>query len=332
MIKRDSFLIVQTAFTGDAILASSLVEKLHSAFPGAAIDILVRKGNEGLFLDHPFLHEVLTWDKRQNKYGHLLSTIQEIRRRKYFAVINVQRFASTGLLTAFANTQRKIGFSKNPFSFLFTTKVPHAIGNGMHEIDRNQLLIAGLTDSNSMPPRLYPRPADFEAVSNLKTQPFITIAPASVWFTKTFPPGKWMELIGRYQKERPGVKVYLLGSKDEAGFADNILQGSNSDNIENLCGKLTLLESAALMKDADMNYSNDSAPMHLASSVNAPVTAIYCSTVPRFGFGPLSEKSFVIETKEHLTCRPCGLHGFAKCPQAHFKCAHTINVSDIPIP
>ncbi|WP_239512993.1 glycosyltransferase family 9 protein, partial [Klebsiella aerogenes] len=63
------------------------------------------------------------------------------------------------------------------------------------------------------------------------------------------------------------------------------------------------------MKDAIMNYVNDSAPMHFCSAVNAPVDAIYCSTIPAFGYGPLSDKSYIIETKQPLACKPCGLHG-----------------------
>ncbi|MBO9636419.1 MAG: glycosyltransferase family 9 protein, partial [Chitinophagaceae bacterium] len=62
-------------------------------------------------------------------------------------------------------------------------------------------------------------------------------------------------------------------------------------------------------------------PMHFASAVNAPVTAIYCSTLPSFGFGPLSDKQFIVEVKENLPCRPCGLHGRKACPLGHFKCA-----------
>jgi len=92
-----------------------------------------------------------------------------------------------------------------------------------------------------------------------------------------------------------------------------------------LAGKLSFLESAVLMKDALMNYVNDSAPLHLASSVNAPVTAIFCSTVPEFGFGPLSERSFIVQTKKTLDCKPCGNHGLNKCPKDHFECALTIN-------
>ena len=73
-----------------------------------------------------------------------------------------------------------------------------------------------------------------------------------------------------------------------------------------------------------LNFVNDSAPMHLASSVNAPVTAIFCSTVTSFGFGPLSDNSVVLETDEKLDCRPCGLHGLRECPEKHFKCAISI--------
>ena len=70
-----------------------------------------------------------------------------------------------------------------------------------------------------------------------------------------------------------------------------------------------------------MTFTNDSAPLHFASAVNAPVTAIFCSTIPEFGFGPLSDVAHTIETEEKLLCRPCGLHGKKACPQGHFKCA-----------
>ncbi len=53
-----------------------------------------------------------------------------------------------------------------------------------------------------------------------------------------------------------------------------------------------------------MNYVNDSAPMHFASAVNAPVTAVYCSTLPSFGFGPLSDKSLLLKRKSRSTAVP----------------------------
>jgi heptosyltransferase-2 len=98
-----------------------------------------------------------------------------------------------------------------------------------------------------------------------------------------------------------------------------------------MAGKLSFLESAALMKHAVMNYVNDSAPLHLASATDAPVTAVFCSTIPAFGFGPLSSNSRVIETIEDLECRPCGLHGYKVCPRGHFKCANIAAERIVPV-
>jgi heptosyltransferase-2 len=48
-------LVIQTAFTGDTVLATAIVEKLHQFYSEAEIDFLLRKGNEGLLQGHPFL-------------------------------------------------------------------------------------------------------------------------------------------------------------------------------------------------------------------------------------------------------------------------------------
>ena len=90
-----------------------------------------------------------------------------------------------------------------------------------------------------------------------------------------------------------------------------------------------LLESAAMMAQAAWVLTNDSGPLHLASSVNAPTVAVYCSTVPAFGFGPLSERSQVVESTESLPCRPCGVHGKTACPLGHFACGESITVDQV---
>jgi ADP-heptose:LPS heptosyltransferase len=73
-----SFLIIQTAFIGDVILATALIEKLHAFFPDAHIDFLLRKGNEGLLVNHPYLREVIVFDKK-NKYSNLWKLLKKIR-------------------------------------------------------------------------------------------------------------------------------------------------------------------------------------------------------------------------------------------------------------
>lgn len=315
------FLIIQTAFIGDVVLATGLVEKLHRFYPDAAIDFLVRKGNESLLTNHPYLRTVLIWEKKDGKYENLLKLFSRIRKTRYDKVINIQRFAATGILTAFSKAKQKIGFDKNPFSFLFDDTIKHVIskdGLAKHEIERNNQLISSFTDDIPEKPRLHPSVQDFEAVKSFTPDRYITISPASVWFTKTYPATKWVAFLNQVPAE---YKIYLLGGPDDAELAESIKNSTSNSRVVNLSGKLSFLQSAALMKTAAMNYVNDSAPMHFASAMNAPVSAVYCSTLPSFGFGPLSDKKFVIEVEEVLPCRPCGIHGQKACPLGHFKCA-----------
>lgn len=318
-----SVLIIQTAFIGDVILATALVESVRSQLPETCIDFLVRKGNESLLENNPHLRRVYVLDKKR-KYASLMALVSEFRRTRYDYVINVQRFATTGILAALSGGAVTIGFAKNPLSAFFSKRVPHEIGR-VHEVTRNLSLLAPMGIQSAARPRLYPSSQQLEKVKPYKSVPYITVSPASVWFTKQWPAAQWQDFLSRAQ----GLHVYLLGSGEDRSLCQQITDSVRGTGVTNLAGQLSLLESAALMRDARMNYVNDSAPMHLASAMNAPVTAIFCSTVPEFGFGPLSDVALVVQTEENLDCRPCGLHGYRKCPKGHFKCATTIRTEQL---
>ena len=322
------FLIIQTAFIGDVVLATPLIEKLHHFFPDAEIDFLLRKGNEQLFINHPYIHEVLIWDKRENKQKNLFRMLTRIRRNRYDKVINLQRFFATGLLAAFSGAREVIGFDKNPLSFLFTRKIKHQYGGDqpVHETSRNLELIKEFTNASEFKPKLYPSPADYKYIDALLSSKFITVSPASVWFTKQFPASKWISFIKSIPE---GIAIYLLGGPGDKSLSEFISESCNRNELKVLAGSLTYLQSAALMSRANMNYVNDSAPMHFASAMNAPVTAVYCSTIPGFGFGPLSEIRNIVEIDHPLYCRPCGLHGYNSCPEKHFRCAMDIRLEQI---
>ncbi len=314
-------------------MATTLIEALAETFPNAQIDFVLRKGNQSLLANNPHLNTIYIWNKKEGKYKDLYRILKALRKEKYDHVINLQRFGATGLLTGLSGAKEKVGFKKNPFSLLFSRKVEHEIGNGKHEVERNFKLIEHLAPTPHLRPKLYPSPADVEAVKEYQQTPYICIAPTSVWYTKQWLDEKWIKLINLVPH---GTKVYLLGGPDDANACESIRARATNKNSESLAGKLNFLQSAALMAGAKRNYVNDSAPQHIASAMNAPVTAIFCSTVPNFGFGPLSDDSRIVETQEPLACRPCGLHGYRSCPEKHFKCATTIApeaaISDVIAP
>lgn len=320
------FLVIQTASIGDVILSTAIGKKLTEQYPNAQIDYLVKQGNERLFDGNPWINEIIAWDKSKEKYKNMLRIIFQLRDEKYDAVINLQRFASSGIFTVFSGAKKKYGFKKNPLSLFFTKAFPHKFKDNWHETDRNHQLLSKITDGQKAKPALYPTMKEFAMMSQYKTKKYISITPASLWFTKQYPIEKWMDFILKIDSD---INIYLLGSSADRALCDKIVKQSHSNNMMNLAGKLSFLESAALMKDAGMNYVNDSAAQHIAASVNAKITAIFCSTVPKFGFGPLSDDSVIIENKDKLDCKPCGLHGQKNCPESHFECALKIDTKEL---
>ncbi|MFM1772941.1 MAG: hypothetical protein RLZZ71_2083 [Bacteroidota bacterium] len=308
------FLIIQTAFIGDVVLATPMAEAL-AQLDNAEIHFLVRNGNESLLENNPFIERVWIWNKQKNKLRNLFHLGNEIRKEKFDCVINLQRFASTGFLTWRSGAEKRIGFEENPFSFCFSSKFKHEVNNGLHEVNRNLELLREFVPGD-FPPRLFPSVKNFEKVAEYKNQPYVCVAPSSVWFTKQWPKENFSYLVSELVKK---YHVFLLGAKSDFALCNEVI-GKHNANCTNLCGQLNFLESAALMRDAAMNFVNDSAPMHFASAMNAPTTAFFCSTIPEFGFGPLSERSRIVESNEDLPCRPCGLHGKKTCPLGHFKC------------
>lgn len=329
------FLIIQTAFIGDVILATALLEQVHALYPNAVLDMLVRQGNEGLLANHPFLNEVLVWHKKKSKYRDLWRLIRTIRSRHYDVIWNLQRYATMGLLTVLSEATVTVGFDKNPFSRFFTRQVIHRFEPGLHEVDRNAQLLTRLPapfrvlfmPTERFKPKLYPSATDYKTIRGYQAAPYVCMAPTSVWFTKQYPAERWAELIRLLPDS---LTIYLLGAPTDTAACESIRQlSAQSERVVNLAGSLSLLQSAALIQGSVMNYVNDSASLHLGSAMNAPTTAIFCSTVPEFGFGPLADQSRVVQTPEPLDCKPCTLHGRKACPLGHYRCAWGIRVDEV---
>jgi ADP-heptose:LPS heptosyltransferase len=309
-------LFIQTAFLGDVILATAAIAEAKRLFPDAEIDVVVKKGNESLLENNPKIQSVVTFDKKNGKFKEILRLRKLFKTKNYDIVFNFHRFGSSGILTVLSGAKRKYGFKKNPFSFLFTNRFEHTIGDGTHEVTRNLQMLREFGAKEIEKPELFPSEQSFEKTQKYKSKPYYCLAPSSVWFTKQLPEHKWIELIDLLD---PEANIYLIGAPSDNELCERIRTTTDNRNTINLTGHLNLLDSAALMRDAVRNFVNDSGPLHIASATNAPVTAFFCSTIPEFGFEPLSDDSKIMEVKG-LSCRPCGLHGHKECPLKDFRC------------
>jgi heptosyltransferase-2 len=325
------YLVIQTAFIGDAILTLPLVQALKNVEVETSVDVLVIPRTSGLFSNHPAVSEILVFDKNSRDRG--LTGLQRVARliaqHQYEAALVPHRSIRSALLPWLGRIPTRIGFDRSAGWFLLTQTVRYE--QSLHEVDRNLSLLKplGMNVDGKILPDLYPSEEDIQAVdaflmqSNLKDQSsLIGIAPGSVWNTKRWLKERYSELTRRLVEM--GFGVILVGGEQDRQLCQEMRSGAASPRVAIAAGQLSLLQSAELIRRCKAFVSNDSAPLHLATAMRTPVVAIFGSTVPEFGFAPYGDKSFVLETKG-LSCRPCSAHGRKRCPIKTFECMENIS-------
>jgi heptosyltransferase-2 len=155
----------------------------------------------------------------------------------------------------------------------------------------------------------------------------IVIAPGARHFSKRWPEEYFSELIQRLFA-KTGWRTVLVGGVEDQSVIENILRQLPEGIAVSAAGKITLLETAALIKQSKMMISNDSGLMHLGAALNVPLLAIFGSTVEELGFFPNSPKAVVVENRG-LYCRPCSHIGRRDCPEKHFRCMREISIDKI---
>ena len=328
MSQASKVLIIQTAFLGDAVLITSLLEKIRLESPSSTIHLLVRKGLEGIFKAYPYGHLVQVWTyDKGNKLNSWWALRKELAKIKFDQVFVAQRFFGMGLLSISIGAKKVVGFDKNPLSLFFDEKVTHEFGHGKHETERNTELLASWLGPQVHKPFLNASHLNSFPV-DLQPKKYLCISPGSVWETKRFPVHKWIEFIRLLPADQ---EIVLMGSAAEKHLSDEIEEAfmGSGRYISNACGRFNLQEAIAVYQQSLMSFVNDSGPLHICSAVNTPTGAIFCSTIPAFGFGPLAEHNKIIEVTQKLACRPCGDHGKKSCPEIHFNCGNSIDVKEM---
>lgn len=129
----------------------------------------------------------------------------------------------------------------------------------------------------------------------------VALHPYATHALKAWPKAHWRRLAALLDNEGlPWISI---------GVGAPLFAGRKED----LTGSTTLRQSCALLSRCRTLVTGDSGPMHLATAVGTPVTALFGPTSREWGFYPSGPSDTVLELP--LPCRPCSLHGKRPCPR-----------------
>lgn len=330
---------IQTAFLGDVILSSGAMELLAKHKPLIRQHLISTKVGCKALEDSCSVATFIPFEKRKL---HFLKSFSLVKHRldelqmSNSSTIIIQAhksFRSTAL--ALYLGYPRITYTESPFSLFAASRVDRI--TVFHEAQRIALLLEplGLTREDVL--KAYPKLSDFNTPSHTIKESFralvrnntkiVAITPGSVWPTKRWPLQHYVSLTKLLLKT-PNLGVVLLGGEEEKAYSEQIVNANSGDKVLNLTGQTSLNDLRFIYPKVSCLISNDSSPIHYASSFNISTIAIFGPTVPEMGFSPLADHSVVLEQKG-LNCRPCSKHGQKSCPKKHFKCMNDIAVKDV---
>lgn len=327
MPENKKFLIIQTAFIGDAILTLPMIQKLKELNPYSKIDVLAISNTAEVFQASPSVDEVIILDKRK-EHKSLISMLRFskfIRNRNYSAIYSPHRSFRTAFIVMQSGVKATYGFSSSSMLHVHRHIVEYVHTD--HEVKRNLSLIGFNTefDAWKILPEIRNDISNNEKVkslliSNSLENGFIAIAPGSVWNTKRYPIENFKYIIRNLTDS--GLRIVLIGGDNDRRLCNELLPDNNI-NVTSFAGVLSVTESIEVLRKSILLITNDSAPTHMGMAADIPVLTIYCSTIPEFGFYPYNNKSKYLSFDE-LSCKPCGIHGHDDCPLKHFDCANKL--------
>ncbi len=107
----------------------------------------------------------------------------------------------------------------------------------------------------------------------------VAISPRVLWRSRTWPGGRYRELIERLLAD--GHDVVITGGPQDRGYNSTLAAAfAESRHVVDLTGNISLQELAALFTTADLAVMGDCGPMHIAIGVRCPLVTFWGPTDP----------------------------------------------------
>jgi ADP-heptose:LPS heptosyltransferase len=303
---------------GDLLFSLPLLKALKDAYPKAVIHSILRRNLIDLLSGSPYVDSILERGKTLTDTFHLL---QNIRKQQYDLLITLSSSEACLTLAAFSKAKIKAGFSHFPLdlfldikedieghnSWLNNRKLLDRLKVDVTKNDYVGLLILDSENSKSVDPH----------------KRYVVISPGASRRRqmKTWDNTNFARLILLLYKHFDLTPV-LIGGMDNKDDNKQIIETVTAEGSLTLIDNLTeesLRTIALVIKHAKLFVGIDSGFMHVASSLEIPVVALFGPTDP-FYVGPQNQRSIVVRDQK-LDCIPCYLQ----------NCEHRNCMKNLPV-
>jgi heptosyltransferase-1 len=327
-------LLIRLSAIGDLVMASPLIGALRRSYPDAQLTWLVQSEMRDMLTANRELDQVIAWPRRkwrslwrQGRWWRLLREIrafvQLLRAQRFDVAIDIQGLLKSGIWAWLCAAPVRIGLDSREGSGRLMTHVVRPV-RGDKRISSEYLHLAqalGL-DSGDFHMQVAVSDEDERFAHQYATHDtgYAVLCPFTTRPQKHWREERWAGLSHALQ-ERFGLRCLMLGGPGDAEAAARIAQEAGAE-LENLAGRTSIRQAAALIKHAALLIGVDTGLTHMGSAFRIPSIALFGSTCPYLETG--CERSVVIY--KQLDCSPCKRR--PSC-QGAFTCMTSISVEEV---
>lgn len=296
-------LIVRPSALGDVCRTVPVAASLRARWPDATIGWVVQRGFEDAIAAHPAVDEVIPFprkDFRSPWRPGVASAINGWRRRlragAWDLAIDAQGLGRSGLIVRASGARVRVGESRAREGawLMYTRRVP--IAEPRHAVDRMLDLVAAAgAEPREEMDLAVPDAAsgwwrDERAAVGLAGRPYAVIAATARWRSKQWPADRFAAVA--HHLYQAGLPCVYVGAPGEESAVRAAMPSDDSPDLVDLAGRTTVGGMMAVIDEAAIIITGDSAPLHMAAGLRTPAVALFGPTEPRRvgprGHGPLA--------------------------------------------
>lgn len=329
----NKILIIRTDRIGDVLLSTPAIKAIRRNFPFAHIAVMVRPYAEEIMLGSPYIDEVILYDKDE-KHKSIFSSLKfafNLRRKRFDVALILHPTNRVNIISFLAGLPERIGWNRK-MGFLLTRKIADKKYLGeKHEIEYTldiikEIGVEAKDKTLFMPLRKDHKKKIEEFLKENKLgekDKLIAINPTASCPSKTWPLENFIKLSNILAKKY-NVKILVIsGPKDSQKIKGLV---NSLENAIDASGKVSIGGLTWLLKKSRLLISNDSGPVHIATSVGTPVIAIFGRSQPGLSpkrWGPAGANDIFLQ--KNVGCQICLAHNCVK----DFSCLKAIKIEDV---